>query len=191
VAISPNGACVLASLGFSFDRARACVLTSWESVDGISLRPLTALDFSDVSQRYGYPFMAIHRVDLHCELLRLALEEGDDNNPASLILATAAKDIDPQDGSLRLSDGTKHQADLIIGADGVHSVVRRTVVGPDADTAAVTDMSAFRFLIPTSKLQVDPSLEKLLRWKSPGATIFADTVDQERERHLVWYPCQG
>ncbi|KAL1982740.1 hypothetical protein VTN96DRAFT_922 [Rasamsonia emersonii] len=52
-------------------------------------------------------------------------------------------------------------------------------------------MSAFRFLIPTSRLQGDPALEKLLQWKSPGATIFADTLDKAHERHLVWYPCQG
>lgn len=179
---------MLAALGFSFDRARACVLPSWESVDGISLSPLTALDLSNAEAKYGAPMMAIHRVDLHSELRRLALE-GDDN-PAELVLATAAEGIDDE-GRLLLSDGSTHRADLIIGADGVHSVVRRAVVGEEADLAAETDMSAFRFLIPTSRLQGDPALEKLLQWKSPGATIFADTLDKAHERHLVWYPCQG
>jgi len=35
--------------------------------------------------------------------------------------------------SLRLSDGTSEHADLLIGADGLHSGVRRIVFGPESD----------------------------------------------------------
>ena len=126
---------MLSSLGFSLERAKACPLPSWDSVDGISLKQLNSIDFTDAPQRYGGSFVSCHRIDLHQELLRLATEA--DENPAILTLATSVESLDRTDGSLRLSDGSVHHADLIIGADGVHSAVRLGVLGPEADANAV------------------------------------------------------
>jgi len=52
-------------------------------------------------------------------------------------------------------------------------------------------MSAFRFLVQTSNLESDESLQDFLRWKCPGVTIFADTSDKEQERHVTWYQCRS
>jgi salicylate hydroxylase len=162
-------------------------MDSWESVDGINLTQLTIQNFRNSVSQYGEPFRTVHRIDLHAELLRLAREGP---NPVLLNLSTSVQDVDPQNGIIKLSDGVTHQPDIIIGADGIHSTVRRAVVG-SVMTMAVTDMSAFRFLVPTSKFHNNPELENLLRLKSSGVTIFADTRDKAHERHIVWYACQG
>ena len=133
--------------------------------------------------------MAIHRVDLHKELLRLALKG--DVNPVSLTLSAAAVGISINDSSLELIDGTKHHADLIVGADGIHSSIRSALFGEKAGLPAASNMSAFRLLLPTSTLTANRDLTELLQWKTEGATIFADTMDKANERHLVWYPCRG
>lgn len=177
---------MLSALGFSFDRARASATDFWQSINGINFKLLTFQDFTKLEDQEGEPLRTVHRVDLHNELLRLAC---DGENPVTLSLSSAVRDVDVKNGILKLSDNTTHKADLIVGADGVHSTVRQFVLGPEGGAAGATDMSAFRMLVPENKFREIQDIEKLLQWKS-GVTIFADTIDQEHERHLVWYVCQ-
>jgi len=39
------------------------------------------------------------------------------------------------DGAVRFERGAPRRFDLVVGVDGLHSVVRRLVFGPDADSA--------------------------------------------------------
>lgn len=131
--------------------------------------------------------MAVHRVDLHNEPLRLAL---DGEDAASLRLGPKTNKVDDQKGVIELDDGSVHQADLIIAADGLHSFMRSAVLKQKSNPSP-TGLSAFRFLIPTDKMESDDALRELLKWKVQSSTIRADTTDTVNERHLVWYSCQG
>jgi 2-polyprenyl-6-methoxyphenol hydroxylase-like FAD-dependent oxidoreductase len=76
---------------------------------------------------FGAPFLCMHRADLH-EALYSAL-------PAEIVhLNKKLVGLDQSNGQVTLSfaDGTKAQADAVIGADGVHSLVRDIIIGPDA-----------------------------------------------------------
>ncbi len=159
----------------------------WESVEGTTLDQISTLDFRDAVERYGVPVMAVHRVDLHNELLRLAL---DGEDAASLRLGAKISNSNAEKGVIELDDGSVHQAGLIIAADGLHSVLRSAVLKQDSKPSP-TGLSAFRFLMPTKKLESDHALSELLKWKVQGSTIMADTTDTINERHLVWYSCQG
>ena len=152
-------------------------------VDGITLDQMSCFDFRDAKAKYFERAMTIHRVDLHQELLRLALDGQD--NPASLTLATAVEAVDEQ-GYIHLSNGTRIPADLIVGADGVHSTIRKAVLDRELQTSAVSDLSAFRLLIPTSEIERKESLTRLCKSKVSGSTIFADTTENIHERHIVW-----
>ena len=76
---------------------------------------------------YGAPFLCMHRADLH-EALHSVLP------PEIVHLNKKLVGLDQSDGQVTLSfaDGTKAQADAVIGADGVHSLVRDIIIGPDA-----------------------------------------------------------
>ena len=164
---------------------------SWETVDGMTLKQLSAVDFEHAQEKYGAPFMSIHRVDLHKELLRLALHaaEGEENG-AVLRLASPVVDVNIEDGIIELEDRSKHEADLIVAADGLHSILRSAVLKREAKPIS-SGLSAFRFLVPTKKLEEDPAMANLLKWKVPlSATILADTTETVKERHAVWYECQ-
>ena len=69
---------------------------------------------------YGAPFLLFHRVDLHNELKKMALEpRPSTSRVAKLHLLSAVKDVE-LDGTMMLENGTKVHKDLIIVADGVH-----------------------------------------------------------------------
>ncbi|KAL8787339.1 MAG: hypothetical protein Q9195_007798 [Heterodermia aff. obscurata] len=183
--LAPNGARVLSSLGFSFERARARRVHVWETCHGTTLERISCLDFDDAEERFGAFVWAVHRVDLHQELLRLAL---DGHEAATLRLGARVRKVYPESGNVELDDGSTHSADLVVAADGLHSTMRSMVTG---EQATPTGLSAFRFLLPTALVRQNLELSKLLDWKLPGACIIADTRDPVHERHMVWYDCQS
>lgn len=195
--LSSNGTRVLSRLGFSFSRARGRKITAWDTLDGSTLANIGSLDLLGAEERFGAPLMSVHRVDLHKELLQLAgtEDEGEEavngkEGSVKLRLNARVVSVDVMSGSVELADGEVHEADLVVAADGVHSLLRDAVVGKEGKKAETTGLSAFRFLIPTEELKGDAELRDFLKWKCIGPTILADTREMERERHMVWYDCQ-
>ena len=190
--LSPNGARVLSRLGFSFDRARGCPVTSWDRFDGTTLEAQASLNLQDAEKQYGAPIMTVHRVDLHNELLRLATAEDCSEAPkVKLLLSSKVVGANADDGTLKLADGRMMKADLIIAADGVHSVLRDVVVEPEAPQALPTGLISCRFLVPTKDFLDDATLISCLRTTCTGPTVLVDPSDQNGKRHIVWYDCQG
>ena len=189
--LSPNGAHVLKPLGFSFARARAQSYQVWQNADGVLLKVLSSTDFTDSAKRFGSDTVSVHRVDMHNELLRLAQEPvGRNQEVVKLHLSSKVIDGNAAQGWILLEDGSKHYADLIVAADGIHSAIRPLVIGRGNVKVVTTGLNAFRFLISTQKLRDDPELVDLLKWKGQGPTILADPLDPLPERHMVWYDCQ-
>jgi salicylate hydroxylase len=78
----------------------------------------------------------------------------------------------------------------VVGADGLHSILRTVVLNGDTKSPAPCGISAFRFLIDTKLLKDDPNLEPILEAKGPGAAIVIDAQEVASERHIMWYPCR-
>jgi FAD-dependent urate hydroxylase len=89
-------------------------------------RPLFGFDTDDVWDRVGAS-LAVHRADLHEALL-----SGAKDVPIRWACAPLSIEDTPQDVRVRFSDGTDGRYDLVVGADGVHSAVRRLVFGGGA-----------------------------------------------------------
>ena len=157
-------------------------------VRGDTQEPIANVDFASAKERFGAAIWAIHRVDLHNELLRLAMSETELGYPIRLHLSSEVVEASTN-ASIVLEDGSKYSADLIVAADGLHSVLKGVVV-QDAIPPTATGLSAFRFLIDTQKLRESDSISAILDKKGPEATLLADTIDTTNERHIIWYPCR-
>ncbi|KAJ7493694.1 FAD/NAD(P)-binding domain-containing protein [Mycena latifolia] len=127
-----------------------------------------------------------HRSDLHDELKRLAIGEEGTGPPARLHLGQEVADCDPVEGILTLKNGEVHHGDLVIGADGIHSVIRTSVLGHE-QKALATGMSTFRFLFDAAKMKSVPDMD----WFSEGISGARVVVAPEaRFRMLFLSSCR-
>ena len=112
---------------------------------------------------YNAPYLCMHRADLHGALLSAV--------PANIIhLGKKLAGLDQAGGrvTLRFEDGSTAKADAVVGADGVHSVVRDIIVGPDEPIHR--GRIAYRAVFPSALLGRDlgPSRTK---WWGPDRHI--------------------
>ncbi|KAJ7624662.1 FAD/NAD(P)-binding domain-containing protein [Roridomyces roridus] len=124
-----------------------------------------------------------HRIDLHEELKRLAIGEGQ-GPPAILHPATKVIACDPEAGTITLQGGETVHADAVLGADGIHSVVRDHVV-QDVLRPEDTGFSCFRAVVDASNVRDIPELEWVY-----GEVSGMRNIPGKDGSLLVVYPCR-
>lgn len=148
IQMTPNAVRVLDRLGVAEALAHVAVRPlrtdsrRWSDFSVIGSQPLDDRFVAD----FGFPWYTVHRADLHALLLG-AVEAGRVHVDRRVVR------IDEQPGGVRLTfaDGTTTVADAVVGADGIHSVVRRMLFG---DTpASFTGATAFRGLVPAEEVE--------------------------------------
>jgi salicylate hydroxylase len=143
--ISPNGGCVLRALGLEptlaqhAERAMAVVLRDYRR-QGEVLR----LDLTRLAADQAYYFA--HRADL-IDLLARAVRQA----CVQVRLSQQVDRVEPGNGTgvdpiVHLQDGTTVSADLVVGADGLHSRTRVALNG--TDTPFFTGQVAWRAVVP-------------------------------------------
>jgi salicylate hydroxylase/6-hydroxynicotinate 3-monooxygenase len=127
-----------------------------------------------IIDRHGVPYFLMHRGDLHAMLAELVPPDVISLNHKLAGLDQAA------DGTVRLSftNGDTAEADAVIGADGVHSVVRDFMFG--AEKPRYTGRVAYRTVFPTSRLNGMP-VEACVKWWGPDRHIVSYFVTPRRD----------
>jgi len=120
IVLANNAMQVCEHLGLRETIEKAGNRISSMNVTRADLRPLSAFDLKYFDEKYEVFNVAIHRADLQGILVD-ALQNSE------LFLAKALSGIRPKgDGFLlNFEDGTEVESQALIGADGIHSVVRR------------------------------------------------------------------
>lgn len=114
--------------------------------------------------KYGADRMVYHRQDLHAALREAALSTELPSRPASIVTAAKVINCDCEAGTVTLEDNTTYRGDLIVGADGIHSVIRDAVLkagNHELVHPTPTGVSAYRLLVETanlSSIEVDPKV---------------------------------
>ncbi|KAF5715938.1 salicylate 1-monooxygenase [Fusarium mundagurra] len=120
--------------------------------------------------QFGAERMLYHRQDLQAALGTAAASEEAYGNPVDVRTGCQVASVDCDEGIVTLDSGEKIHGDLIIGADGIHSVVRTAVVG-EKRNALPTGTSAYRMLIPTENLEGLSLPSQLLDPRVPKTTM--------------------
>lgn len=124
--------------------------------------------------RFGAPYFGIHRADLQ-RILGTAF--GRDHLHLGCRLVNQVEEA----GAVRLefADGRVAHADLVVGADGVRSVVRHTVTG--GDDLVYSGTSGFRGIVPVEQLPSLPDPQAIQFWMGPGAHLLHYAIGGDGE----------
>ncbi|WP_246007032.1 FAD-dependent monooxygenase [Actinomadura pelletieri] len=170
--VAPNAARLLRRLGVLERLLRGAVRldVGWEFRRWEDGAILSAEDLAANCERlYGEHTYTVHRADL-LDAIGSAVPEG------AVRLGKRCVGLDERPAGpvrLRFDDGEQVDADIVIGADGVHSVVRGTITEPRP--AAFSGLCAFRALVPAERAPAPSRRRAQTLWLGPG-------------RHLVHYP---
>ncbi|EXJ65519.1 salicylate hydroxylase [Cladophialophora yegresii CBS 114405] len=83
-------------------------------------------DLSDYKDQWGWVYNMFHRVNMHEMLMDAAIGQGE-GPPARLRLDHKCRSIDHEHGIITFDNGVTAHHDMIVGADGIGSTVRRTL----------------------------------------------------------------
>jgi len=113
---------------------------------------------------FGIEGATVHRADL-LDVLAGAL-------PAGMVtLGKRCERVRTDGGTAvaRFADGSEIEADIIVGADGIHSPVRASLFGPDAPR--FTGKICYRSVIPAGDVRGAPPATEGAQWFGPHGTI--------------------
>jgi salicylate hydroxylase len=176
VQISANGTRVLHALGLKDALEKVQVLPAGKAIrlwnTGQSWK-LFDLGLQSVA-RYGFPYITIHRGDLHGVIARALLQA----KPGGIHLGRKCIGLaeTPDGVELRFESGEPVTAKLVIGADGVHSVVREHLFG--AAKPQFCGIIAWRGVIPMERVPASISRTIGTNWVGPGG-------------HVIHYPLRA
>ncbi|MFT6580912.1 MAG: salicylate hydroxylase/6-hydroxynicotinate 3-monooxygenase [Alphaproteobacteria bacterium] len=165
---SPNSVKVLHRLGLA------------DQLDAAAFRPHSALnrDFvtgevtwermlgAEAEAQFGAPYYLMHRGDLHEALASVVPDSIIDRSRKLMGLRQTGDGVE-----LEFESGANVTADVVIGADGVHSVVREMLLG--AEAPQFTGRVAYRTTFPASLLG-GMEIDDCAKWWGP-------------DRHIVMY----
>jgi len=175
--LTPNATRVLARLdALEAVRSRSLAPRAIRILRGRDDACLSMLPLEAAEARWGAPYLAIHRADLQRALVeRIAREPNIALTLGAEVGGFAVDEAGVTIGVKRGAVGMKERGELLIGADGLRSIVRERLGLGARDAAAFSGRVAFRATIEAGRVP-----ERLLR---PEVTIRLGP-----KAHLVHYP---
>jgi salicylate hydroxylase len=141
--------------------------------DAVDAAELTRADLKDMERRYGFPYMVIHRSDLHGAFLRGCQRTG-----VHLVTGARCTAYENVEGGARVTfaDGRTDDAEVVIAADGLHSVARKLIADDEPVNSAYV---AYRSTAPFEQVHANGVHEKdVVLYIGPRC-------------HFVQYPLRG
>lgn len=167
--LTPNAVKALRALGVEHEVEAIAAgsefhnIRSWKSG-----RYIARLRRGEFRHTYGAPNLSAHRADL-LAVLAGALRQADLRVDKRAIAVTTRNGV----GAVRFADGSEVEADLVVGADGIHSLVRRCLFG--ADAPRFTGCICWRGMAEASAVPADIAVADGALWMGPHG-------------HVVHYP---
>ncbi|WP_044008449.1 FAD-dependent monooxygenase [Leisingera methylohalidivorans] len=186
VNLTPNAVHALDHLGLGGALRRTAarpefrISRMWDSGDVTSKLPMSAA----AEKKYGAPQLTIHRADL-LDALQAALK------PDTLRFGARVSGVrqDETGATLQFEDGSDFNADLVIGADGIHSAVRHALYG--ADAPKFTGLVSYRGTFPRDAAPDLPNLDSFTKWWGPVPELQIVTFPLNQGREIFVFATTG
>lgn len=172
--LAPNCTRILRDYGLLEEAVQLGVLPEHMVMkDALNASELTRVDLKDMERRYGSPYLVMHRSDLHGVLLR-----GCERAGVELVTGTrcvAYENI--EDGArVTFAGGRSDEAEIVLAADGLHSVARTLLVDDEPVNSAYV---SYRGAVPFEQVRANDVHEKdVVLYVGPRC-------------HFVQYPLRG
>jgi salicylate hydroxylase len=182
--LAPNGTRVLFALGLEGEVRRDGVETGdkvvrlWSTGQTWSLFDPTV---ATPTERFGSPMYLMHRGDLHAMLVEAVRRR----KPDAIRTKSRVVDLDHDDRRVRLllEDGREVAADILVGADGLHSRVRQKLFGPAQPK--FTGIMAWRGLASVERLPAHLRRPMATQWLGPNGHVTCYPVHRGKLLNVV------
>jgi salicylate hydroxylase len=125
-------------------------------------------------ERYGAPYLTVHRADLHRALLARVQADG---TPLHTGLRVVGASQDATAVGVQASTGSRLEGEVLLGADGLWSRVREHVVPAD-EPPGFTGHLAYRGMVRRESVPAEFRASEVHVWLAPAL-------------HVVAYPVRG
>src|SRR5262249_46564879 len=121
---------------------------------------------------YGAPYWMVHRGDFHRVLVEAFMARA----PGKLHVDRRCVGFEEGGGrvALKFAHGERIRGDVVVGADGVHSEIRRQIGGDAKPFFA--GVAAWRGLVPMERLPSTMQLDVGTNWVGPGGHVITYPV---------------
>ena len=180
VNISPQAVKALQAIGLADEIA--AVGTASPGIYTRNMQTGEFLEFHDrhkAAQRFGAPYFTFHRADLLD-----ALATGLDRNAIHLGHRLVGLEEQSDRVVLAFENGARVEAEFVIGADGVRSVIRHALYG--ADNPTYTGQMVWRALLNSADVPfeaVEPTGH--VQWVGPGCHLLAYYIRGKKMVNIV------
>jgi 2-polyprenyl-6-methoxyphenol hydroxylase-like FAD-dependent oxidoreductase len=179
IVMSPNATRILDRLGLGAALAHSSVRPlAWHERRWDDGRTLLRVPLADAAvAAFGSPYYQCHRADVQT-ILASAL-------PGRLYLGHRLVGLEERGDRVEAAfdNGARVAADIVVGADGIHSTVRRALFGPD--DPRFTGCVAYRGLVPADEVQHLNLETTMQRWMGPGKHFVHYYVQARRLLNFV------
>jgi 2-polyprenyl-6-methoxyphenol hydroxylase-like FAD-dependent oxidoreductase len=178
IQMMPNSMKVLRGIGIE-ERLRQTSFAPYSHLNRVGDTGEVTRELPMPEGLYDAPYLCLHRAELHGALASVL--------PAGMIhLGKKLVGLDQRAGAVTLSfaDGTRASADAVVGADGVHSVVRDIIVGPDEPIHK--GRIAYRAVFPASLMNgKDIGRSRTKWWGTDRHIVIYYTTKAQSEVYFV------
>lgn len=162
IQLAPNCTRILDDYGLLAKvQARGVVPDRMVMRDAVDGSELTSLDLRDLERKYGFPYLVIHRSDLHSLFLEACRDSGVELLTEQRVTSYVQ---DAGKATATTEAGAVHEASVVIAADGLHSVARELFVDDRPVSSAYV---AYRGTVPITEVGRPVDLSEVVVYVGP------------------------
>ncbi|KAJ1334978.1 salicylate hydroxylase [Microdochium nivale] len=143
----------------------------WQCGKPVALTPLRP----EFAERYGAPYLTVHRAHFHVALRQRAVELGVEIKTGAQVVR-----FDSETPSVTTREGQTFRADLVVVANGIKSTAHESLGRETTNSAYQTGFAAYRATVDVDKIRAD----KELAWvtENPNLNLWIG-----EDKHVMTY----